>query len=270
MHRRALILLLAGSVSMARAETAAIVPPEGADLQAVEAAEVAVAVQAQAGLDTRKALEHLDEVFTGLEGKYPQSATVLDEHGNFLFAANRYQQAFAKWRAAEKLDGNNAEVCEHLGACWLSNGDTRRAAGYFERAVALAPGDASLHFALGNELYLFRHDLTTPAQPETAVVNRALTELRKASELDPINAEYAMGYADTFYSIPVANWPEALRAWQHYYDISTDKDMASINLARVSLQMKDAAGARRYLGMVHAPDFQGLKRKLMAKTETPQ
>jgi len=209
-------------------------------------------------------------VYTELEAKYPHSATVLDEHGNFLFGANRCQEAFTKWQAAEKLDGNNVDVCEHMGSLCLNNGDSRRAMGYFQRAVALAPADASLHFVLGNELYLFRHDLTTGQEPETAVVDRALAELRKASDLEPLDPGYAKGYADTFYSIPVSKWPDALKAWHHYYDISTDKDIAAINLARVSLQMKDMVGARRYLGEVHGLGFQGLKRKLMGQAGDPQ
>jgi tetratricopeptide (TPR) repeat protein len=271
MLRRVLILMVAGACAMARAETAATShPPDETDLQAVAVAEVALEAQAAAGIDTRQAIAHLDQVFTSLEAKYPQSATVLDEHGDFLFAARRGNEAFAKWQQAEKLDGSNADVCEHLGACWLESGDTRRAAVYFQRAVALSPQDASLHFALGNELYLFRHDLTTAEQPETAVVDRALTELRKASELDPLDADYAMGYADTFYSIPVSNWPEALRAWQHFYDISADKDLAAINLARVSLQMKDGDEARRYLALVHGPSFDRLKAKLTTKADATQ
>jgi tetratricopeptide (TPR) repeat protein len=268
---RALILTMMGVVGCAaRGETAAGTRPEQTDLQAVQAAEMAVAIQAQAGKDTQKAVERLDQVYAGLEVKYPQSATVLDEHGNFLFASNRSKDAFLKWQAAEKLDGNNADVCEHLGACWLNDGETRRAIGYFQRAVGLAPADASLHFALGNELYLFRHELTTAGEPETAVVDRALAELRKASELEPLDAEYATGYAATFYSIPVPKWPEALKAWQHYYDISPDKDVAAINLARVSLQMKDMAGARKYLEIVRGGAFQGLKRKLLAQAGDPQ
>jgi tetratricopeptide (TPR) repeat protein len=270
MLRGVFILMLAGMAATARAETAAAPRPEETDLQAAVAAEVTVRLEAQGGGDTREAIDHLDAVFTGLEAKYPQSATVLDEHGNFLFSVNRSPEAFVKWRAAEKLDGNNADVCEHLGACWLNSGETRRAMGYFQRAVALAPEDASLHFVLGNELYLFRHELTTSQEPETAVVDRALAELRKASDLEPQDAEYAMGYADTFYSIPVSKWPDALKAWQHCYDIAGDKDMAAINLARISLQMKDMAGARKYLDLVHGPAFQALRKKLTAQAGNPQ
>jgi len=239
--------------------------PEQADLQATEVVEAAVLAQTQAGADTRQAVGRLDQAFAALEAKYPRSATVRDEHGNFLWWEQREQEAFAKWQEAEKLDGNNAYICLHLGCCWLESGDTGRAMGYMERAVALAPGDARLRFTLGNDLYLFRHQLTTPTEPETAVVDRALAELKKASDLEPLDAEYAQGYAETFYSIPESKWPEALKAWQRFYDISENKDMAAINLARVSLLMKDKPGARRYLGKVTGLSFAALKKKLMAQ-----
>jgi len=265
MKPTALLLLVAGWCLGARGEPAP--SQEQADLQAAGLVEAATLSQVQAGGDARQAMERLDQLFADLEAKYPHSAAVRDAHGDYLWSAERKQEAFTQWQEAEKLDGNNADICLHLGSCWLENGDTQRATGYFERAAALAPRDALLHFHLGNDLYLFRHQLATPREPETAVVDRALGELRTAAELEPLNAEYARGYADTFYSIPVAKWPDALKAWQHFYEISEDKNLASINLARVSLQMKDRAAARMYLDQVTRPDFQGLKRKLMAQAE---
>jgi tetratricopeptide (TPR) repeat protein len=269
MLRRAwlfLVILGISALGHGDREAAAASPSaEQTDLQTAAVAETAVWTESQAGQDTRQGVDRLNQMFVGLEAKYPRSAEVRDEHGNFLWNAKRLDDAFAEWREAEKLDGNNADVCSHLGACFLDNGDTRRGIGYFERAAALDPKDASLHFALGTELYLFRHELVTPERPETAVVDEALAELRRASNLDPLDAEYASGYAETFYSIPVSKWPEALKAWQHFYDVSSNKDLAAMNLARVSLQMKDKASARKYLEKVNGPAFQELKKKLMAQ-----
>jgi len=266
MPRIALFLPLGvGLALMARADPggAPSPTPEAADLQAAEMIEAATMAQVQAGGNARQAMERLDKVFAGLEAKYPRSAPARDAHADYLWLEERKQEAFTKWQEAEKLDGTNADVCLHLGACWLENGDTQRATGYFERASTLAPQDALLHFHLGNDLYLFRRQLASAGEPETAVVDRALAELKRATELDPLNADYAHGYAETFYSLPVPKWPDALKAWQHVYDISAEKSMAAINLARVSLQMKDKAAARRYLEKVTGPDFEALKRKLM-------
>ena len=266
MRRALLLLMLPALAAVARgdaAEGAATPTPEQADLAAVQVAELAA--EAQAGGVSWKVIGNLDQAFVGLEAKYPRSVAVRLEHGNFLQGTNRRDEALAKWQQAEKLDGNNAALCQCLGMYWLDCGDTPRGTGYLERAVALAPGNALMHFNLGNGLYLFRHDLTTPRMTEVAVVDRALAELRKASELEPLETDYALGYADTFYAIPVANWPEALRAWQHFYDITPDKNFAAINLARVSLQMKDKAGARKYLDRVNGAGFEGLKKKLMAQ-----
>lgn len=223
---------------------------------------------ANSGGNPRDAMKRLDKLFADLEQKYPGSARVRDEDASYLWYVQRKQEAFMKWQEAERLDGNDASICLHLGACYQELGDTTRAAGYFEKAVALAPRDALLHFNLGNELYLFRHELATPEAPETSVVDRALSELRKASEIDPLNATYAKGYAETFYSIPVAKWAEAIKAWQHVYDISPDKDFAAINLARVSIQMRNAPEARRYLREVTGASFAALKRKLLSQADS--
>jgi tetratricopeptide (TPR) repeat protein len=263
--RRALFLLVLAGWMDAGARGAEAPSPERQDLQAAAVVEATVLAQTQAGGDTREAVERLDQAFAALEAKYPRSAAVRDEHGNYLWWEQRQQEAFKKWQEAEKLDGNNAYICLHLGCSWLESGDTARAMGYIERAVALAPGDAMLHFTLGNDLYLFRHQLTNASEPETAVVDRALGELKKASDLAPMDAEYAQGYAETFYSLPVPKWPEAVKAWQRFYDISENKDVAAINLARISLLMKDKAAARRYLGKVTGAPFEGLKKKLMAQ-----
>ena len=264
--RAALILLM--GVAMGRAaggEPGGSRTQEQGDLQAIEVSEEIVMKQAQAGGDVGPAMDRLEKTFEGLEAKYPRSAAVRDEHGNYLWLQERKEAAFAKWEEASKLDPRDPDICLHLGTSWLEQGNVGQAMDYFRRASALAPRDALLHFHLGNGLYLFRHYLTTAEHPETEVVDDALKELAKAVELEPLNADYAKGYADTFYSLPAPKWEEALKAWQHVYAISADKDLASINLARVSLLMNDNAGAKKYLEQVTGGDFQMLKKKLEAK-----
>ncbi len=263
MRRALYILLAAWAAAVNAAPTNA--SQEQADLRAAELVETAVEAQIQGGGDPRTAMERLDRMFSGLETKYPHSAMVRDAYGDFLWAAERKEEAFKKWQEAEKLDGNDADVCLHLGACWLEHGNTQRATAYFEKASALAPQDALLHFHLGNDLYLFRRVLATAGDSETAIADRALGELKRAADLEPMNAEYAKGYAETFYSLPAARWGDALKAWQHLYDISENKDVALINLARVSLLINDKVEARRYLEKVKGSQFEGLRRKMMAK-----
>ena len=273
--RRALVLfVMVSAAAIARGNMVATNvanPAEQQDLQAAEAAVAVVTNEKAQGMDIGNARDRLDRMFEGLEAKYPRSAEVRDNYGHFLALTLRNPQALAKYREAEKLDGNNPEVCADLGI-WLTStdGNTRLGTDYMERAVALAPGNAYFHYYLGTSLYLFRHDLTTPQRPETAVVDQALSELRSASDIEPLDPQYARDYADTFYSIPVPRWPEALKAWQHYYEITPDKDFAAINLARVSLQMKDYAGARTYLTLVNGSAFLPLKQKLLdrASAET--
>ncbi len=272
MPRRPLFFLLCAMAATARAASSPSPVPstEQTDLQAVELIEAAVVTRSAAGADVRDAVAQLDKAYATLEAKYPRSASVRDEYGSYLWWQQREGDAFVKWREAEQLDGNNPNVCQHLGSSLLESGDIQQGIGYLERATALAPHDAMQHFTLGTDLYLFRHQMTTASEPEAAVVSRALAELRTASSLEPLNASYAEGYAETFYSIPVTDWPGAIKAWQHLYDISGKKDFAAINLARVSLLMDDRAAALGYLGKVSAPSFAPLKKRLMAKANGMQ
>jgi len=272
--RRLLLSLAAAASSFTPASAEPSPPPapmtaEQSDLQAADLEQNTLFAEARTPAERQLAAQRVDQLYAGLETKYPRSATVRDAHADYLWLANRKDEAFAKWQEAAKLDGNDPDICFHLGACYIENGDTLRATACFQRASDLAPDDPLLHFQLGNDLYLFRHDLTTPAQPETAIIDRALAELKRASDLAPRNPGYAKGYADTFYSIPVPRWPEALKAWQHFYEISPEKDLASINLARVSLEMNDKPAARRYLARVNSPGFQPLKQKLMRQATQP-
>jgi Flp pilus assembly protein TadD len=213
------------------------------------------------------ALQRVDKVFADLETKYPKSAAVRDMHGSYLWSAGRKREAFATYREAEQRDGANADICLHLGTCFMEDGDTARAAGYFEEAAALAPADALLHANLGNTLYLFRHQLATPQHPEEAVIAGALRELKTAADLEPQSLGYAKGYAETFYSLPSPRWADAIVAWRHVYDISPAKDYAAINLARISILTGDRGEARRYLAKVTKEEFQPLKKKLEAKLQ---
>jgi tetratricopeptide (TPR) repeat protein len=272
MPRRALLLFLCATATIARAASSPSPAPttEQTDLQTIDLIEATLVTRAAAGADVRDAAAQLDKAYATLETKYPRSATVRDEYGSYLWWQQREGDAFVKWREAEQLDGNNANVCQHLGSSLLESGDITHGIGYLERATALAPPDAMQHFTLGTDLYLFRHQMKTASEPETAVVSRALTELKTASVLDPLNSSYAEGYAETFYSIPVTDWPGAIKAWQHLYDISGKKDYAAINLARVSLLMNDRDAALDYLKKVNTPTFAPLKKKLLAKANGMQ
>ena len=268
MTRCALFFLLCAA-AVARAEPASP-SPEQSDIQAVEVTESLLVTRAAGGGDVRDAVPQLEQAYTALEAKYPRSAEVRDEHGSFLWWQQREGEAFAKWREAEHLDGSNANVCQHLGSALLESGQIPEGIGYLERATTLAPRDAMQHYTLGTDLYLFRHQMTSAREPETAVVDHALAEMKRASDLEPLNASYAQGYAETFYSIPISEWPQAIKAWQHLYDISGKKDFAAINLARVSLLMQDGTAARGYLEKVTSPSFQPLKKKLLGKANGMQ
>jgi tetratricopeptide (TPR) repeat protein len=228
--------------------------------------EIARSHGAAAG-DLDASQKKIDASFATLEAKAPDNSQVWEEDGNFLIMTEREPLAYEKFQEAVRADANNAGAWCSLGFARLHRGDTLRGLGCMERASATEPGDASYHYTLGTYLYLFRHDVVRKDLPETAVVDQALSELKVACKLSPQDVRYAQDYAETFYSIPVPHWVEAMAAWQHYTEVSLDKDYGAINLARVSLLMGDAAGARRYLNGVTGGGYQELKKKLLEKAE---
>lgn len=63
----------------------------------------------------------------------------------------------------------SATSLESLGIRALANGQPKAAVGYFERAVALAPQDASLHQRLGSALYLIGNPSAARERFDTAL-----------------------------------------------------------------------------------------------------
>jgi cytochrome c-type biogenesis protein CcmH/NrfG len=94
------------------------------------------------------------------------------------------------------------------------------------------------------------------------LLQRALFEFREASRLAPMNLEYARAYAETFYGMPNPDWEEAEIAWQHYLELSTDRNFAYLQLARVSLHRHNNAEALSFLDKVSDSAYSEVKEKL--------
>src|SRR5207249_2288799 len=93
-------------------------------------------------------------------------------------------------------------------------------------------------------------------------------EFAAASRLAPLNAEYARAYAETFYSVSKPDWNAALTAWQHFAEITPQKDFAQANLARIHIKLGQTDAARACLERIQGTDFQNLKAKLNERLET--
>jgi tetratricopeptide (TPR) repeat protein len=213
-------------------------------------------------------LRKLETIYANLVAKYPRNAVVKNGQGELFWNLGERSRARDAWLAAEEIDPRNAEVLDHLGGSFLDTGETRQAAGYYARATANAPDNATYHFNYANFSFLFRHELLSPKNPDaSAVLREALGHFAEASRLEPRNIEYARAYAETFYTVPDADWGVALRAWQHFYEISPNKDFALINLARVHLKLGDTPAARDSLKRIQGAEFSRLKTRLEQQME---
>jgi tetratricopeptide (TPR) repeat protein len=213
-------------------------------------------------------LQKLDRVFADLEAKYPRDAAMANGHAEFLWNTGEHDRAWKTWLAAEKLDPNNATVLDHLGGCSLATSEVKKAAGYYARAVSIAPDNADYQFSYANVAFLFRHDLHDAAHPDSeSMLVEALQHFSEAARLEPLNAEYARAFAETFYALEKPDWHEALKAWQHLADILPAKDFALLNIARVQMKLGRKPEARASLAQIQDPKYGRLKARLSERIE---
>ena len=267
-HRQLLALsmaMLLGACLLRVFGQAPATAPAQDELRAAKLLETALFAR-QAGADE---WQKLDRIHTDLDAKYPRDANVRNAHAEFLWSIGDRARAVEVWLAAEKIDRRNAIVLEHLGGSFLAAGDAKKAAGFYGRAVSSAPTDAACHYNYANVSFLFRHELRDATRPtDDAVILDALAHFSEAARLQPLDPDYARSYAETFYSVPVPDWHAALRAWQHFYDISPQKDFALLNLARVHMKLGNKPEARATLSRIQSPEFDRLKARLGERIET--
>ena len=178
------------------------------------------------------------------------------------------EAAVEHWRTAQRLDPKNAEAASWLGGAYLRAGGVREAAEQFLLAVRSESDNPDYHFDLGNVEFIFRKDLTAAWKIDSAeLLRRALFQFREASRLAPNDVEYARAYAETFYGIPNPDWKEAQVAWQHYLELSTNRNFAYLQLARVSLKQNKKAEALSFLDKISDPRFSEVKEKLRKQAE---
>jgi tetratricopeptide (TPR) repeat protein len=212
--------------------------------------------------------ETLAGIYAQLETKYPNDAAIKNGYAEFLWNRGDERQAVDHWLSAEKIEPTNAAVLDHLGGSYLAAGDPRKAAGYFARAVRSSPDDADYHFSYANVAFLFRHELHDSAHPDSeSVLTEALQQFSEASRLQPLNAEYARAYAEAFYTVAAPDWEKALAAWQHFFDLTPQKDFALLNLARVYLKLGRNEEARASLERIQGAEYGRLKGQMSRKLD---
>ena len=149
-------------------------------------------------------------------------------------------------------------------------GRVREAAEQFFLAVRSESDNPDYHFDLGNVEFVLRRDLTAAWKIDSAeLLQRALFQFREASRLAPMDLEYARAYAETFYGMPNPDWKEAQVAWQHYLELSTNRDrnFAYLQLARVSLKRHKKGEALSFLDKISDSSYFEVKEKLRKQAE---
>ena len=263
-HRQLLVLALLLVCAHGFAE-AATGPTAQEELRAAKLVEAALIARHAGAEETGR----LEKIYAELSAKYPRDAAVRNAHAEFVWARGEPERAVGMWEEAVALDPKNAAVLDHLASGWLAAGEVKKSAAFYARAVESAPENAAYRFAFANVTFLFRHELLSAAQPdEAAVLDHALADFAAASRLAPLNPDYARAYAETFYSLPKPDWSAALTAWQHFAEISPQKDFAQSNLARVHMKLGQKDAARACLEKIQGADFQKLKARLGERIET--
>jgi cytochrome c-type biogenesis protein CcmH/NrfG len=233
----------------------------------IKAAHKAAKILANPNVTTKERLR-VEQIYYQLVRDHPESVPAQNALAAFLWKNGKPEAAVEHWRAAQRLDPKNGEAASSLGGAYLRMGSVREAAEQFLLAVRSESNNPDYHFDLGNVEFIFRSDLTAAWKIDsTELLQRALFQFREASRLAPTDLEYARAYAETFYGIPNPNWKDAQLAWQHYLELSTNRNFAYLQLARVSLKQLKKAEALSFLNKISDSSYSQVKEKLRQQAE---
>jgi len=210
----------------------------------------------------------VEQIYCQLARDNPQSAPAHNVLARFLWENGKPETAIEHWRTAQRLEPDNATTASGLGGAYLRMGRIKDAARQFLLAVRSESNNPVYHFDLANVEFLFRHDLAPAWRTDSEELSeRALLQYREASRLAPTDREFARAYAETFYAMPNPDWKEAQVAWQHYLELSTNRNFAYLQLARVSLKRNQKAEALSFLDKISDSRFSEVKEKLRKQAE---
>ena len=235
----------------------------------IKAADKAALALANPNVTAKERLR-VEQMYYQLVRDNPQSVPAQNALAAFLWENGSAEAGIEHWRTAQRLDPENGEAANSLGGVYLRMGRVREAAEQFLLAVRSDSNNPDYHFNLGNVEFVLRHDLTAAWKIDSAeLLQRALFQFREASRLAPTDLEYARAYAETFYGMPNPNWEEAQAAWQHYLELSTNRNFAYLQLARVSLKRQKKAEALSFLDKISdfSPAYSEVKEKLRKQAD---
>jgi len=217
---------------------------------------------------TAKERARVAQIYHQLVRDNPQSVPAQNALAAFLWKNGETEAAVEHWRIAQGMEPANAETANSLGGAYLGLGRVPDAAEQFRLAIHSEAANPLYHFNLANVEFVLRRDLTAAWKIDSAeLLQRALFQFREASRLAPMDLEYARAYAETFYGMPNPDWKEAQVAWQHYLELSTNRNFGYLQLARVSLKRHKKAEALSFLDKISDSLYSEVKEKLRKQAE---
>jgi tetratricopeptide (TPR) repeat protein len=175
-------------------------------------------------------------------------------YGNFLNERDNEHGAQMEWESALALDPTNAVIYNNLAGRYAEGGPVEKVFGYFEKAIALAPGEPVYYHNFGDGLYVLRtHAAKYYGINEQQVYQKVLFMYSNAFRLDPQNFPFARDLAQTCYSLKPLPVEQALYAWTNALRIATnevDREDAQVHLARVKMLAGRLTEAREQLAGV--------------------
>jgi cytochrome c-type biogenesis protein CcmH/NrfG len=264
----ATLFILLFTIVLARAESIGASVKTWIDLKTADKAAQALA---NPNVPAKERLR-VEQIYYQLVRDNPQSVSAQNALAAFLSENGNLEAAVEHWRTAQRLEPENGEVANSLGGAYLRMGRVREAAEQFLLAVRFDSDNPDYHFDLGNVEFVLRYDLTAAWKIDSAeLLQRALFQFREASRLAPMDLEYARAYAETFYGMPNPDWKEAQVAWQHYLELSTDRNrnFAYLQLARVSVKQHKKTEALSFLDKItdFSRPYSEVKEKLRKQAE---
>ncbi len=178
-----------------------------------------------------------------LNADRPEGRTTL---GNFLVRRGLTSDAEAEYKAALRLSPQYVPAAINLADLYRQLGRDVEGDGILRAAIATAPQDAGLHHALGLVLIRLKQ------------IDAALSEFRRATELDPDRARYAYVYAVALHS--TGHSDDALSVLKESlakHPNDRDTLLALINFSRETGDVASALDYAERLARI-SPDDQGL------------
>lgn len=204
--------------------------------------------------------------------KYPEHAKARVAFGSFLNDAGRELEAREQWERAAKLDPRNPAVFNNLAGVYGHRGPVTNAFVLYEKAIELAPREATYYRNFATMVFLFRRDVMAhyAITNEQLVFDKALTLYRKAAELAPTDFHVAADLAQTFYGIKPSRHEEALQAWRKALPLAGDdleREGVRVHLARVLVQAGRLTEARTELDRITNAHYAEIKGRIQRTLE---